>query len=171
MDPDKTLDLLGRIDTAVLYQPFVMKLNTLLNACRARGQDYVATSGLRTYAEQDALYAKGRTTGIAGHTVTNARGGYSAHNFGVSIDLAPHVGGQYAGKLNPDYAPRNYIILGEEAPRVGLEWGGGWVSFKDEPHIQLPLRPKDITWERMRLWYLEGELPGVYQHLDVRGPW
>jgi peptidoglycan LD-endopeptidase CwlK len=42
-------------------------------------------SGFRTYAEQDALYAQGRTT--PGNIVTNARAGYSNHNFGIAFDI------------------------------------------------------------------------------------
>ena len=42
-------------------------------------------SGLRTYAEQNALYAQGRTE--PGRVVTNARGGYSNHNFGIAFDI------------------------------------------------------------------------------------
>lgn len=40
-------------------------------------QDY------RTYAQQDALYAKGRTT--SGSIVTNAKGGQSNHNFALAV--------------------------------------------------------------------------------------
>jgi len=40
---------------------------------------------LRTFAEQDALYAKGRTE--AGKIVTNAKGGMSYHNYGLAIDI------------------------------------------------------------------------------------
>jgi peptidoglycan L-alanyl-D-glutamate endopeptidase CwlK len=40
---------------------------------------------LRTLAEQDALYAQGRTT--AGGIVTYAKGGQSYHNYGLAIDI------------------------------------------------------------------------------------
>jgi peptidoglycan L-alanyl-D-glutamate endopeptidase CwlK len=43
--------------------------------------------GLRTYTQQDTLYAQGRTT--TGRIVTDAQGGYSAHNFGYAVDLDP----------------------------------------------------------------------------------
>ncbi|WP_251139629.1 M15 family metallopeptidase [Exiguobacterium sp. s39] len=39
----------------------------------------------RSIAEQNVLYAKGRTT--PGPIVTQARGGQSNHNFGVAIDV------------------------------------------------------------------------------------
>src|ERR1019366_5531638 len=53
--------------------------------------DIRVTQGLRTYAEQDALYAQGRTT--PGRIVTNAKGGYSYHCFGLAIDCAPSLNG------------------------------------------------------------------------------
>ena len=40
---------------------------------------------LRTFAEQEALYEKGRTK--PGSVVTFARGGQSYHNYGVAIDI------------------------------------------------------------------------------------
>lgn len=43
------------------------------------------THTLRTFAEQDALYAQGRTK--PGSIVTYARGGQSYHNFGIAIDI------------------------------------------------------------------------------------
>ncbi|MEK4456343.1 M15 family metallopeptidase [Paenibacillus sp. FSL R10-2748] len=46
----------------------------------------VITQGLRTYAEQDALYAQGRN-GDKRPKVTKVRGGYSNHNFGFASGL------------------------------------------------------------------------------------
>jgi len=43
------------------------------------------THTLRTHAEQDKLYAQGRT--VKGSIVTNARGGQSYHNYGLAIDI------------------------------------------------------------------------------------
>jgi len=42
-------------------------------------------SGLRSYQQQAALYAQGRTK--PGKIVTNARPGSSWHNYGLAIDL------------------------------------------------------------------------------------
>ena len=50
-------------------------------------------SGFRTYAEQDALYAQGRTQ--LGSIVTNAKGGYSNHNFGIAFDVGVFEGSKY----------------------------------------------------------------------------
>jgi peptidoglycan LD-endopeptidase CwlK len=84
---------------------------------------------LRTYAEQDALYAQGRTT--AGPKVTNARGGYSNHNFGIAFDVGVFEGGRYLGE-SPKY--KAVGVLGSE---LGLEWGGNWKTIVDQPHYQL----------------------------------
>lgn len=86
-------------------------------------------SGLRTYAEQDKLYAQGRSK--PGKIVTNAKGGYSNHNFGIAFDIGVFEGNSYLGD-SPKY--KAVGLLGME---LGLEWGGNWTSIVDEPHFQL----------------------------------
>jgi peptidoglycan L-alanyl-D-glutamate endopeptidase CwlK len=169
MTDDQKKDLLGRIDTLAMYQPFLEKLNALVLACQARGAIYVATSGLRTFDQQNALYAKGRTA--PGGVVTNARGGYSPHNFAVAVDFCRHKGATYEGKLDPDYRDSANTILGEEAAKLGLEWGGAWTSIKDTPHVQLPLKAKGLTWAMLRDWYAKGGQAEVVKQLDAHGPW
>lgn len=85
--------------------------------------------GTRSYAEQDALYAQGRTK--KGSKVTNARGGYSLHNFGIAMDIGLFKGSEYLG------ADTQYDALGKAvgAPEL-CEWGGTW-KFHDAPHYQL----------------------------------
>lgn len=83
--------------------------------------------GTRTYGEQDALYRKRPK-------VTNARGGYSWHNFGLAFDFGvfSRDGKEYFGE-SPMYA-----VLGRLAREVqDAEWGGDWSGFKDEPHVQM----------------------------------
>jgi len=86
-------------------------------------------SGLRTYAEQDALYAQGRTQ--PGPKVTGARGGYSNHNFGIAFDVGVFEGNKYLGE-SPKY--KAVGVLGMD---LGLEWGGNWKTIVDQPHFQL----------------------------------
>lgn len=90
-------------------------------------------SGTRTYAEQDALYKKGRY-GNPGQVVTKARGGQSNHNFGIAWDIGIFQNGQYMGD-SPLYGKAAEAAL--TAGINGLEWGGSWKSFKDLPHFQL----------------------------------
>jgi len=87
------------------------------------------TDGLRTFAEQDRLYAQGRTT--AGKIVTKAKGGQSYHNYGLAFDCYLTEGGKVTFKkaINSEIAK-----VGKD---LGLEWGGDWKSFKDMPHFQL----------------------------------
>ncbi|MCL2346049.1 MAG: M15 family metallopeptidase [Desulfobulbus sp.] len=86
-------------------------------------------SGSRSYAEQDALYAKGRSQ--PGAKVTNARGGYSNHNFGIAFDIGVFEGNRYLGD-----SPK-YKAVGALGRDLGLEWGGSWKSLVDQPHYQL----------------------------------
>lgn len=107
-------------------QPYA---RALVKKAAAQGITIKVISGLRTYAEQDALYAKGRTK--PGRKVTNARGGYSNHNFGVAFDIGIFRGSSYIPE-SPAYK-----AVGALGAEMGLEWGGNWTSIKDEPHFQL----------------------------------
>ena len=92
------------------------------------GCDVRVISGTRSYMEQDALYAKGRTA--AGKKVTNAAAGHSNHNFGIAFDIGIFRGKEYCGEH------LLYHELGTLGKSLGLEWGGDW-KFVDEPHYQL----------------------------------
>lgn len=92
------------------------------------GLDLRVTSGLRTREEQQALYDQGRTK--PGAVVTNARPGYSWHNFGVAFDVTVFRGGK------PVWSGADYDVAGRIGERLGLEWGGRWTGFKDRPHFQ-----------------------------------
>lgn len=100
--------------------------------------------GLRTIAEQNALYAKGRTT--PGPKVTNARGGSSYHNYGLAIDFCLLYDKNNDGnfeELSWDIAKdfdRDGVADWSEVVRqfenLGWEWGGKFRTFKDYPHVQ-----------------------------------
>lgn len=95
-------------------------------------------SGYRSIQEQNRLYSLGRTR--PGRKVTNARGGYSWHNFGLAADYAFVVGGQLTWS-----GP--WSVFGRIARECGLEWGGDWKKFPDRPHVQWR---KGITLARLR---------------------
>ena len=91
----------------------------------AAGLDVRVICGTRTYAEQTALY-KQRPR------VTKAAAGQSMHNFGIAWDIGIFQGKSYHG----DH--KMYRTLGQLAVDIpGIEWGGAWKSFVDEPHFQL----------------------------------
>ncbi|MFW9331749.1 M15 family metallopeptidase [Paenibacillus polymyxa] len=119
---------------------FKIVVEKLIERCYARGVWIVITQGLRTYAEQDDLYAQGRTK--PGKVVTDARGGHSNHNFGFAADFAlllrdgRTVSWDTLRDDDKDSLP-DWSEVVEEAKKLGLEWGGDWRSFKDMPHLQM----------------------------------
>lgn len=58
----------------------------------AAGVDHIITCTVRSPAEQDALYAQGRTT--PGRIVTNAKAGQSAHQYGLALNFVVMVNGK-----------------------------------------------------------------------------
>jgi peptidoglycan LD-endopeptidase CwlK len=100
------------------------------------------TSGLRTFVEQNALYTKGRSR--PGNIVTNAKGGYSNHNFGIAFDVAVFEGNKY---LPESIKYKAVGVLGND---LGLEWGGDWKTIVDQPHFQLrPAWAFDLNEKQM----------------------
>ncbi len=118
-----------------LHPILALRAQTLGELCKTRGLSFVVTAGLRSNAEQDALYAKGRTT--EGKVVTKARGGESWHNYGLAFDFVSVDGSQLSHErfIWNDDAPE-WQQIGELGESLGLEWGGRW-GFKDKPHFQL----------------------------------
>ncbi|MCD9185618.1 MAG: peptidoglycan-binding protein [Pyrinomonadaceae bacterium] len=99
---------------------------------RAQGINVMVTSGYRSFAEQNALYAQGRTK--PGNIVTNARGGQSLHNYGLAVDVVP-LGAN--GQPNWNVPNSTWQKIGAAGKRQGMEWGGDWTSFVDRPHFQM----------------------------------
>jgi peptidoglycan LD-endopeptidase CwlK len=146
-------NLLARIDLDLLYAPFLEKLLDMLADCQVQQREYVATLGYRTWVQQDEYYAQGRTR--PGPIITNARGGESAHNYGIAVDFfasKPHAVGTPA---IPDWTPGAYDLLGQMAKLRGLEWGGDWGRFPDRPHVQWPGYDTAVTLAPLRAAYLQ----------------
>ena len=123
------------------------------------------TSGYRSFAEQQKLFNRGRTT--AGSIVTNARPGHSMHNFGLAVDLAPGILGAHPWRPDWNDASPSWeamMVLGEA---LGLECGGRWKNFPDKPHFQWGHLPKSPT-NAMRADYREGGLELVWHRVSIR---
>ena len=118
---------------ATLHPQLKPLAERLIELSAEKGITIKVISGLRTYAEQNALYAQGRTA--KGLKVTNAKGGQSWHNFGTAFDVGvlSSDGEKYYGESHA------YKTVGELGESIGLEWGGSWKKFVDEPHFQLKL--------------------------------
>ncbi|MCM3772593.1 MULTISPECIES: M15 family metallopeptidase [Priestia] len=88
------------------------------------------TEGFRSIEHQHKLYSQGRTT--PGSIVTNAKDGYSSHNYGLAFDIALlDNNGEVDWTID-----RRWNKAGEIGKRIGLEWGGDWKTLKDYPHFQ-----------------------------------
>lgn len=108
----------------------------LANATAATfGCSYLLIGGNRTWDEQDALYAQGRT--IKGERVTNAKGGQSNHNFGIAGDFGVFSGKVYLDDSKPGLAAKVHKACSMHAAACGLEWGGSWKSIVDLPHYEV----------------------------------
>lgn len=105
------------------------KAVALYLACKEKGINITITSGLRTFEEQERLYAQGRTA--PGNIVTYLRGGKSYHNTGKAFDIA--IIGKN-GKI--DWESPDFNKAGRIGQSLGLTWGGSWKNFVDKPHFQ-----------------------------------
>lgn len=156
-----------------LYPKFLAKLQPLAEACAARGMEYWAISGLRSWDEQAALYALGRTKANVdateekplGGKVTNAKPGQSYHNFAIAADFCLDKDGTREG-LQPDWTFEEYRVLAEEARKLGLEAGFFWTKFPDAAHVQLPLNKVGLKLTDLQAWYAQGGLTLVWANLD-----
>lgn len=115
----------------------------------------IVVQGLRTFAEQDALYNQpwdhkdndgdGKID-EADECVTKAKAGQSNHNFGFAADFA--MG--YDRDRNGTFEVVSWDMLKDE-DKDGVpdwtevvrafkkrkwDWGGDWTSFKDRPHVE-----------------------------------
>jgi peptidoglycan L-alanyl-D-glutamate endopeptidase CwlK len=114
---------------ATLLPPVRPIARALVQKAASAGITIRVISGLRSYEEQAALYAQGRTA--PGNKVTNARAGYSNHNFGIAFDVGVFEGNKYLPE-----SPK-YKAVGALGMDLGLEWGGNWKTIVDQPHFQL----------------------------------
>src|ERR1700676_370391 len=158
MDAITTARLIG------LHPVLVKRYIALDQQVEANGIRLRITQGLRTYAQEDALYAQGRT--LPGKIVTEAQGGWSAHNFGYALDAVPDDPTFPAWQ--PDWNsldPRWQKVL-DLATSCGLAEGARWRTFPDAPHFYLqecPSTPSDA----MREAFTNGGLSAVTALIDA----
>lgn len=123
-------------DLHPLLQPLFAKFRA---EAVVQGLDFILTCTYRSNAEQEELYAKGRTA--PGFIVTRARGGQSAHNFlldgkpaAKAFDIVPVVNGK------PEWSAAHpaWQALGKIGMDLGLNWyGAPGAKFREYPHFQL----------------------------------
>lgn len=115
-------DLVSRIDLDYLEPAFLESLLNLLAEARGLGFEFFATEGFRSFERSRELYEKYRKGGPRA-----APAGFSAHNYGLAVDLARRIGPKTVSWKPADYEP-----LKDLCAKHDLAWGG---DFKDWPHV------------------------------------
>ena len=110
---------------------------------------------LRTFAEQNAIYAQGRTRlfdakGNRLGVVTKAKGGQSIHNYGLALDIVLIKDNKTASwEDNVDFdkdGKADWMEVVNILKSHGWTWGGDWKSFKDKPHFE---KTFGYTWQQL----------------------
>ena len=115
------------------------------------------TQGLRRVADQDALFAQGRTT--PGPIVTWATGYQSAHVYGYAVDLVPED--VMPGEPNWNVSSPAWQKMLAAGKACGLAEGAQW-EHKDNPHCYLQELPATPT-DEMRTVLINGGLQATWQ--------
>jgi peptidoglycan L-alanyl-D-glutamate endopeptidase CwlK len=123
------------------------KIRTLATMLAQEGIEIRVTQGFRTWAQQHALYLQGRAEisdvnacrancGMPplsqgqNYRVTKADAGYSWHNYGLAVDVAPFKNNRPVWD-DKDPSWDRIVMVGES---LGLRSGLAW---DDKPHFEL----------------------------------
>lgn len=104
------------------------------------GLQIIATSGYRTFEQQERLYRENNQ---------NAKAGFSSHNYGFAIDINVLKNGKtFLRKASSNDAWNNSGVV-KIASDMGLKWGGGgnFGSYHDPVHFYIEpnnLKTKDM---------------------------
>jgi peptidoglycan L-alanyl-D-glutamate endopeptidase CwlK len=130
LDPHRLVRLRG------CHPELKVRVIRLVEALAHEGLTVILTQGVRSVAQQQALYAQGRTR--PGKVVTNCDGLIKVSNhqpkldgYGYAVDVAwrnAHGDITWEGP---------WETLGRLAQAHGLVWGGTW-RWKDLCHLELP---------------------------------
>lgn len=180
---------LVRVNLDLIYPPFVERMLTVLDRCKARGCQMYWTSGTRYWDEQTVLRQRyldrlHLESLVKRHKATDAdraklagilklgggrasAPGFSAHQFGLAADCT-HDSDINKPGLQPDWNPKNYKVYLEELKKADLVSGA---HYGDLPHANWPgfsssdeLAPLRLIW-RERL-----SLPPVWKYVDNPPP-
>lgn len=128
------------------------------------GDHLEVVQGLRSYAQQAALYAQGRTA--PGNIVTDSPAGHSWHEFGLAVDAVPRSLLPIRG-WNPDSPLWGVITkIAQSYGLTNLDCGACW-HHKDLPHLELsgrfPVSPDD----EVRSIFQQGGMQAVWDAAGI----
>lgn len=145
-----------------IYPVLATRVRAYILDVGSQGVPILIIRGLATFPEQNALYAQGRTA--PGPRVTKARAGYSGHNFGLAVDVAPDDIHKPGLQLDWDGGQPEWKIIVESAERHGLNSGA---TFGDRPHLYLK-ELRDTPTDEMRTAFVTSGLPAVWKLVDEK---
>lgn len=155
--------MIGELES--LHPLFRAKVDAILKDMKSQGWDPIVGSGIRSSAQQEALYAQGRdqldqvntlrlkaklpliTSDQNAKVVTHSKAGKSYHNMPEAIfpDGASGVVRGYGYAVDIVDRKRGWEAvdafwedLGTSAKSQGCEWGGDWKT-PDRAHVQMLL--------------------------------
>jgi peptidoglycan L-alanyl-D-glutamate endopeptidase CwlK len=149
----------------LLHPAIRIEVANIISSIEADFPKHIAVrvaQGLRSKAEQDGLYAQGRTK--PGKIVTNAKFGASFHNYGLAIDFCL----LYDNDRNGTYEFASWDIKADKDvdkisdwmevvsvfKNYGYTWGGDFKSITDNPHLE---KSFGYTWRQLYKKYLNKE--------------
>lgn len=148
---------LVRLNTS--HPELVRRIMNLNGALEAENIVIEIDTALRTAAQQDELYAEGRT--IPGKIVTHAQGYQSNHVIGCAVDVAPNDSVTHRPDWNAAHPSWQRIVA--LAPTFGLRDGKSW---HDLPHLELQEIPTEPTEKIQTLCRTDG-VQAVWDELAI----
>jgi|SRR5581483_8050875 len=168
------------MDSNVAKQYNAQRLSTLHPVLASRGHDFLEvleaggiealiTQGSRSWEDQARLYSQGRS--IPGPIITNAKPGWSWHQFGLAFDVVPLsvLQGEDLTHLAADWnvqhpAWQRMLIVGAG---FHLSEGATWRTLKDYPHFY-PEGLPDTPPDEIRQVFKTNGLPAVWSWAEAR---
>jgi len=161
------MDSISEARLSLIWPVLADKVRTMAEMLEQEGIEIRVVQGLRSWSEQDALYAQGRTK--PGSVVTNCPGGDSWHNFGMAVDCVPSQFGP-GQPYSPDWNASNPSWKRMEAVGIslGLTAGAEFRTFPDNPHFQLtgqfPVGKPDGEVQQL---FKDGGMQAIWQQVTV----
>ena len=161
------MDAISEARLQLVWPTLSDKIHTMYDMLIQEGIDIRVVQGLRTWSEQDALFAQGRTT--PGRIVTNCKGGQSFHNFGLAVDCVPS---QFSSDqpYNPDWNPNHSSWKRMEAVglSLGLTVGANFRTFPDNPHFQINGQfPAGEPNDQVQALFKDGGIQSVWNAITL----
>jgi peptidoglycan L-alanyl-D-glutamate endopeptidase CwlK len=155
---------------ALLHPKIRDEVKQLIELAEGKLGAYAAirvVQGLRTFPEQDELFAQGRTK--PGKVVTNSRAGQSYHNYGLAIDFAilydkdkngtfENLSWDLVADMDTD-GQKDWDEVVDIFEGANYTWGGRFSHFVDNPHLE---KTFGINWRALLQLHNEKKfIPGT----------